>query len=69
MRDFSGLLKIAGLEKRADPPNRGLNDPNPANEFSHEFSEEDAEALRRAWGNVARNEWPSSSNAGPRYIA
>lgn len=29
MRNLSGLLKIAGLEKRADPPNRGLNDPSP----------------------------------------
>lgn len=29
MRDFRGLFKIAGLEKKADPPNAGLNDPNP----------------------------------------
>lgn len=29
MRNFKGLLKIAGLEKKADPPNAGLNDPNP----------------------------------------
>ena len=30
MRDFRGLLKIADLEKKADPPHRGLNDDNPA---------------------------------------
>ena len=35
MRDFTGLLKIAGLEKRADPPRAGLNDPNPGIRWAH----------------------------------
>lgn len=29
MRDFRGLLKIAGLEGKSAPPNTGLNEPNP----------------------------------------
>lgn len=51
MRDFRGLLKIAGLEKKADPPNAGLNDPNPLKR----------EAYRKA-GYIPNVHWWDSNN-------